>query len=184
MDLHGGTVEARSEGPGKGSEFIVSLPAVPADPTVASDGAARHVLRHVTSLPRRQILVVDDVKASAMTLAMMLRSIGQEVSMVHDGPQAVDWVLAHKPDVVFLDIAMPGMNGYEVARKIRELPGSETILLVALTGYGQDEDRRRAIEAGFEHHLIKPMSIEILQQVLTTSPGQKRLGDGEPVAAS
>ncbi len=111
----------------------------------------------------RRILVVDDARASAETLALLLRAIGHDVSTAHDGRSAVDWTLKNKPEIVFLDIAMPGMDGYEVARRIRETVGLEEIVLVALTGYGQEDDRRRASEAGFNHHLTKPTSLAALR---------------------
>ena len=96
------------------------------------------------------------------TMAMLLRAIGQEVEIRNDGTAALEWLATGKADVVFLDISMPGMDGYEVARRIRAMPHLHNLVLVALTGYGQDEDRRRAFEAGFNHHLVKPVSIEAL----------------------
>lgn len=176
IDLHGGQVEARSEGPGQGSTFIVTLP-ISATESESTDGRTDSSM--TTSVPRLQILVVDDVQASAKTLAMMLRSIGQQVTVIHEGLRAVDWVLAHRPDLVFLDIAMPGMDGYEVARRIRRHDELKGTFLVALTGYGQEEDRRRAIEAGFNHHMTKPTSIEALEQLLRTRPDSIRSQDAE-----
>jgi CheY-like chemotaxis protein len=114
---------------------------------------------------------------------MMLRSIGQEVAVIHEGSAAVEWVLANKPDLVFLDIAMPGMDGYEVARRIRRHEIKSTFL-VALTGYGQEEDRRRAIEAGFNFHMTKPTSIEALEQLLRTRPDSVRLSNAEAVSSA
>jgi CheY-like chemotaxis protein len=122
-------------------------------------------------LPRHRVLVVDDVYASAKTLAMMLESINQEVAIAHDGPAAIEHVLSQRPDIVFLDIAMPGMSGYEVAQHLRQQPQVDGIRLVALTGYGHEEDRRQAIEAGFHHHLTKPASIDQLAQLLHALPG-------------
>lgn len=172
--LHGGTVSANSDGPGKGSEFVITLPALSAAPTASSPAASAggNGPQTVPASPsrdnvRRRILVVDDTCASAETLAMLLRAIGHDVSTAHDGPSAFDWTLENKPDVVFLDIAMPGMDGYEVARRIRGAAGLEEIVLVALTGYGQDDDRRRASEAGFNHHLTKPTSLAALHGVLS-----------------
>jgi len=174
VELHGGKVEARSEGPGSGSEFIVTLPAAPNDESKPSTG---HMLQQVTNLPRHRILVVDDVEASAATLAMMLKGIGQEVSTAHDGESAIRQVLDSKPDIVFLDIAMPAMDGYEVARRLRAHDELKGILLVALTGYGQEEDRRKAVEAGFNQHMVKPASIEALQQLVATVPESGEDGD-------
>lgn len=159
--LHDGTVEANSEGPGQGSEFIVRLPlAVDATtgPSAVSD-------RDLSSLPSRRVLVVDDVQSSADTLAMMLSSIGQQPLAVYDGAAALQRWNDFAPDVAFVDIAMPGMDGYEVARRVRDLSGP-TPMLVALTGFGQDEDRRRALDAGFDHHLVKPTTIDALHDLL------------------
>jgi PAS domain S-box-containing protein len=166
VELHGGTVEARSEGPGSGSEFIVTLPAAA---NGQSESITRHTLQQVTSLPRHRILVVDDVGASAKTLAMMLNGIGQDVAIANDGQSAIARALESKPDVVFLDIAMPGMDGYEVARRLRAHEELKGLVLVALTGYGQEEDRKKAVEAGFDHHMVKPTSMEALRQLLTTA---------------
>ncbi len=175
IDLHGGSVEAFSAGEGQGSEFVLKLPLVEA-------GAIRRDKRptprtNKERLARHRVLVVDDVYASAKTLALMLQSINQEVAIAHDGQAAVDRVLADRPNIIFLDIAMPGMNGYEVARRLRQNKQLDGIRLVALTGYGYDEDRRKAIEAGFDHHLTKPASIDQLMQLLQTLP------EGEPLPA-
>lgn len=170
-ELHRGRVEAFSDGPGQGSRFVVTLPLSHASSEAGLSGGTS---QHDGSLPRLRILVVDDVEASARTLMMMLRSIGQEVAAVHDGSSAVDYVLHNSPEVVFLDIAMPGMSGYDVARAIRQHPGLADVFLVALTGYGQEDDRRKAIEAGFNHHLTKPTSIEALEQILSTRPEPTR----------
>jgi PAS domain S-box-containing protein len=170
VELHGGSVEARSEGPGKGSEFSITLPSLPGGQFQQAAVRPAPESGVAASLPRLKILVVDDVQASAKTLALMLNSIGQDVVTLFEGTAAAEWVRAHNPDVVFLDIAMPGMSGYEVARQIRNGCGSEQPYLVALTGYGQDDDRRRALEAGFNHHLTKPASIERLEHLLRTLP--------------
>ncbi len=166
IELHGGTVEARSEGVGKGSEFIVGLPLLDTEIDGHAEATSHGALAVARDVPRHRVLVVDDVQASAKTLAMMLNGIGQEVTVSYDGSSAIEQVLKSRPDVVFLDIAMPGMNGYEVARRLRQQADRKRLTLVALTGYGQDEDRRRAIEAGFDHHLIKPTSIDELAQLL------------------
>jgi CheY-like chemotaxis protein len=117
-------------------------------------------------LPRRRVLVVDDVRASALTLAMMLERIGQEVAVAHDGTTAIKHVAAHRPDIIFLDIAMPEMNGYEVAHALRADEGASRAVLIALTGYGNAEARRKSSEAGFDHHLTKPTSIDELTELL------------------
>lgn len=169
VEEHGGSVEARSQGLGTGSEFIVTLPLLPqAGESRSTPLPARRNADQLAAVPRHRILVVDDVRASAQTLAMMLRAIGQVVAEANDGQAAIDWVAQHEPDVVFLDIAMPGLSGYDVARQLRaQWPG---LVLVALTGYGQEEDRKRAIAAGFNHHVIKPTSIDALKRLLLTVP--------------
>jgi signal transduction histidine kinase/CheY-like chemotaxis protein len=174
VEMHGGTIEAKSDGPGQGSEFLIKLPAIAAEESGEVEPAPS--VATPPELPRRRILVVDDVHESAQTLARMLQTIGQEVSTAHDGSSALAHVREHRPEVVFLDIAMPGMNGYEVARRIRASHDAEAPVLIALTGYGQDDDRRRAQEAGFDFHLTKPASIEQLTSLLSHASG--------PIAAS
>jgi signal transduction histidine kinase/CheY-like chemotaxis protein len=164
--LHDGTISAHSEGVGKGSEFTITLPAsIEIETGTDSPGAEIKALTGASE-SRCRILVVDDTVASAETLATLLRAIGHQVSTANDGRAAVKWLLQNKVDVVFLDIAMPGMDGYEVARHIRSTAGLEEMVLVAHTGHGQDEDRRRAKEAGFTYHLTKPTSLAALQDVL------------------
>jgi CheY-like chemotaxis protein len=169
-EMHGGSIEARSEGPGRGSEFIVKLPLDSASlPDVERSGGFSFK-RHLRPQHLR-VLVVDDVVPSAKTLGLMLSGLGQKTHVEHDGHAALAAVQAFQPEVVFLDIAMPGMDGYEVARRIRRQKGPQPVL-VALTGYGQDEDRKRATEAGFDHHLVKPSSLDHLREVLMTVPQQ------------
>ncbi len=164
--LHGGEVAAHSEGEGRGSEFVIRLPllAEQASTTQVNPPVQR------AAVPRHRVLVVDDVYASAKTLAMMLQSINQDVEIANDGPSAIEQADSCRPDIVFLDIAMPGMNGYDVARLLRQKPELASTYLVALTGYGHEDDRRRAIEAGFHQHLTKPTSIDQLTQLLSTLP--------------
>ncbi|HEX4131558.1 MAG TPA: CHASE3 domain-containing protein [Pirellulales bacterium] len=167
VEAHQGTVIARSEGLGHGSEFIVRLPALVASKSEDSGEVPIVGSRRSDRVPSHRILVVDDVQASAKTLAMMLRSIGQEVDTRCDGPSALEAVAENDYGVIFLDIAMPGMDGYEVARQIRQRDG-DRLTLVALTGYGQEQDRQQAMAAGFNHHLVKPTSIETLEHLLET----------------
>jgi CheY-like chemotaxis protein len=169
IEMHEGTIAATSDGPGCGSEFVIRLPAVTTEETSEAEPAPGAAAP--PELPRRRILVVDDLHESAQTLARMLRAIGQEVETAHDGHSALAYVREHKPDVLFLDIAMPGMSGYEVARGIRASNDFDSPMLVALTGYGQDDDRRRAQEAGFDYHLTKPASIEQLTSLLSRASG-------------
>jgi PAS domain S-box-containing protein len=158
VEMHGGTVSAASAGPGQGSEFVVELPraSVPAVVSTASAAPARRAL-----FPRR-ILVVDDNVDAARTLAEALGAWGHEVGVAHDGPSALEEALRTRPDVVLLDIGLPGMDGYEVARLLRERAGLADTVLIALSGYGQADDRRRSQDAGFRDHLVKPVDIEEL----------------------
>jgi signal transduction histidine kinase/CheY-like chemotaxis protein len=169
IEMHGGTIRAESDGPGQGSEFSIMLPAIAAEDNGEAEQAPSAAAP--PEVPRRRILVVDDVHESAQTLARMLQTVGQEVATAHDGSAALAHVREHRPEVVFLDIAMPGMNGYEVARRIRASNEIEAPILVALTGYGQDDDRRRAQEAGFDFHVTKPASIEQLTSLLSHAGG-------------
>jgi PAS domain S-box-containing protein len=173
VELHGGTVVAHSNGLGHGSEFVVRLPVAPelieaaaptADSTAATAPRALPLMR--SSAPARRILIVDDNRDSALSLALLLQLGGYQTHTAHDGPAAVDAARAFRPEVALLDIGLPGLNGYEVARRIRKELGLKDAILVALTGWGQDEDRRRAREAGFDHHLVKPVDPQELRALL------------------
>jgi PAS domain S-box-containing protein len=166
VEMHGGTVTAHSEGPGKGSEFIVRLPALAQQQPIPGVRAAGQEGEPVGPAPQRRILVVDDNVDAAESLALLLRLEGHDVRVAHDGPAALAAVEADPPDLAFLDIGMPVMNGYEVAQRLRQRPGSENLVLAAMTGWGQEEDRRRSREAGFDHHLIKPVEPEALHKLL------------------
>jgi signal transduction histidine kinase/CheY-like chemotaxis protein len=161
-EMHGGTVEAHSGGPGKGSEFRVRLPLAPE--RVEAVGAATGAYP-VMSLEGKRILVVDDNKDAADSLAFLLRAYGTEVNVAYDGLEAVGNAVAFKPDVVLLDIGLPKLYGYDVAKRIRESRGKD-VLLIAITGWGQEEDRRRAFDAGFDHHLTKPVQFEPLLRLI------------------
>jgi PAS domain S-box-containing protein len=168
VELHGGTVEAKSAGLGRGSEFIVSLP-------VAATGDRSHEVDHMPAPIAHRFLVVDDNEDSAESLAMLLRALGSEVQTAFSGHDALELVPAHRPDVVLCDIGMPGMSGYEVARRLRQTPGVErTFMLIALTGFGTEDDRRRSFEAGFDAHLVKPIDLEKLQSTLDALRGGGR----------
>lgn len=167
VEMHHGTIEARSAGAGQGSEFVIRLPLIPAS---LHAPAKEPPLDHKPALQRHRVLVVDDIQASAKTLAMMLSTINQQVTTCNDGPAAIEAVQRDRPDVVFLDIGMPGMDGYEVARRLRANPDLASLTLVALTGYGQTDDRRQAHDAGFDHHLVKPASLDVLEQLLASVP--------------
>ncbi len=171
-EMHGGSLEAFSAGTGKGSEFTVRLPlAADQAPQAAGTG-------HVdAAIPKQRILVVDDNRDAADSLGMILRLLGADVRIARDGLEALDAFPSYDPSVVLLDIGMPGMDGYEVARAIRARFPERHATIVALTGWGQDEDRRRAQEAGFDHHLVKPAEIGALQLLLASlnpEPGDRR----------
>ena len=165
VGMHGGSVEARSEGLGHGSEFIVRLPAAArARQGDASSGAEGVV--PPTPPARQRVLVVDDNRDAAESLAQMLRLDGHEVWVAHDGRTALNVALGHPPDLAFLDLGMPGMDGYELCRQMRSQPALAGALLVALTGWGQEEDRCRSQEAGFDRHLVKPAEPQSLRRLL------------------
>jgi signal transduction histidine kinase len=160
VDLHGGRVEARSAGPGQGSEFIVDLPL-----HVASLGAADQSAPART-LPNRRVLVVDDNQDAAAMLAALLEALGATVAIAHSGRAALAQFETFTPDAVVLDIGMPEMDGYEVARQLRGRPERAATLLIALTGWGQERDLRQSQAAGFDHHLVKPPDIDKLRELL------------------
>jgi PAS domain S-box-containing protein len=163
VEAHGGTVEAHSAGVGQGSEFIVRLPVVPRPrPSVSPDPVGTKD----AGMLRRRILVVDDNRDATETLARVLELGGHEVHTAHDGLEAVDVAAELQPDAVLLDIGLPKLNGYDAARRIREQPGGKDVFLVALTGWGQPEDRRRAQDAGFDAHLVKPVDHAHLAKLL------------------
>ncbi|HXS89859.1 MAG TPA: ATP-binding protein [Steroidobacteraceae bacterium] len=162
-EMHGGRVEASSEGVGKGSTFSVRLPL-----NVRQAAAPKARGREHSSIEELSVLVVDDNKDAAESLAMLLRTAGAEVRVAHDGPTALEEFERCESHVVLLDIGMPDMDGCEVARRLREISRPDRVALVALTGWGQDEDRRRVREAGFDHHLVKPVDLASLQALLTS----------------
>jgi signal transduction histidine kinase len=163
VELHDGKISASSAGIGQGSEFQIRLPLLHRE---------SHVRRNETSSPpqaqltSKRILVVDDNKDAATSLGLLLKLLGATVQVVTSGPDALDAIEKSRPSIVLLDIGMPGMDGLEVARRIREQHGHDEITLIALTGWGQESDRKRTQEAGFDHHLIKPAEINALQTLL------------------
>jgi len=173
--LHGGTLEATSAGLGMGSAFTLRVPLSASQDPEASASSSQDV-----DLRVRRVLVVDDNIDAGDTLAALLRALGAEVHIARDGIQALSALETFLPNVAILDIGMPEMNGYDVARAIRNrLPGT-AITLVALTGWSQDADRRRALEAGFDHHMAKPPNLEALQRVLAVPEREYSSLDGGP----
>lgn len=168
VEMHDGTVEAHSDGPGRGSTFSVRLPLAQVNPERPQTEEQHDQGRRESVPGRRRILVVDDNVDSAHSLAMLLQLMGNEVRMAHDGPSALEAAAAFVPDIVLLDIGLPGMNGLDVARRMRKIPALQNAVLVAQTGWGQDEDRRRSQEAGFNTHLVKPIDLAALQAMLAT----------------
>jgi PAS domain S-box-containing protein len=165
VELHHGRVEARSDGEGRGSEFTIRLP-LSQEPLPVVDEASPIIDHGRRSSFQRRILVVDDNQDAATSLGILLGILGSDVRIAHDGADALEAVPSFQPSLVLLDLGMPGMNGYEVARRIRELPQFQRATLVALTGWGQENDRRRTREAGFDHHLLKPVDREALEVLL------------------
>jgi PAS domain S-box-containing protein len=162
VEMHDGSIEARSAGPNMGSEFVVRLPLIIRPPieSPSGNGAA------VKSLSHGRILVVDDNKDSAASLAMLLRLRGNDIRTAHDGVEALEVADTFHPEIVLLDIGLPKLNGYDVARRIRQQPWGQDVLLIALTGWGNDEDRRLSQEAGFNFHIVKPVDLAALEELL------------------
>jgi PAS domain S-box-containing protein len=165
VEMHGGQVEASSPTDGRGSEFVVRLPALA---PVRIAPLVRPV-RSPAASARRRIVVVDDNVDAAESLALLLQHDGHEVQVAHDGHAALDAARGFRPDLVLLDIGLPGMDGYDVARRLRVDPELPALTLVALTGFGQDEDRRRTSAAGFDHHLTKPVEYDALAELIGTA---------------
>jgi CheY-like chemotaxis protein len=180
-EMHGGLVSVRSDGLGRGSEFVVELPN---DITAPADMAIDTPLLPPPSQPpqwspmaarpdgrKYRALVVDDNHDAADTLAMMLELLGLDVQCLYDPMGFEASFAAFQPDVLFLDVGMPGRSGYDVARALRSQPDGRTVLLVAVTGWGQPEDRRRSSEAGFDHHLVKPPELSAILSICALLPG-------------
>jgi CheY-like chemotaxis protein len=167
VELHGGTITAASPGLGAGSTFTVRLPLVDADQGVTEPRATSGAPSVGTPVSVRRVLVVDDNVDGAESLARMVQIFGHEARTAHSGPAALDAAGAFKPHVVFLDIGLPGMNGYEVAQKFRTEPSLSGTVLVALTGWGSEENKRRSREAGFDLHLTKPVEVKAIESILT-----------------
>lgn len=167
VEMHGGSVTAHSEGQGAGSEFVVRLPVLvaPGPEELNSNPGNPNVTN------AKKILVVDDNLDSAMSLMMLLKLTGCETASAHDGIEAFDKAEAYRPDIIILDLGLPKRNGYDVCRMIRQQPWSSNVVIIALTGWGQEEDRRKSREAGFNGHLVKPVSHDDLLKLLRDSTG-------------
>ncbi len=159
VELHDGRVEAFSEGIGKGSEFVVYLPMEISAPLASNSTSESLEVKPIS----RRILVVDDNRDSANTLGLLLKMNGHEVQKAYDGLEAIAAAEDFRPNVILLDLGMPKMNGYDVCRHIRQQPWGKPITLVALTGWGQEEDIRRTTESGFDAHLVKPLTMSSLK---------------------
>lgn len=171
VEMHDGSIEARSDGPDAGSEFVVRLPVYiqpPQKPLPRSDGS------RVSALNGYRILVVDDNKDSADTMGMLLRLKGNDIRTANDGLEAMEVAETFHPEMVLLDIGIPKLNGYEVACRIRQQPSGRDVILVAMTGWGQDEDRRRSLEAGFNFHTVKPVELAALEELLASTSRSDR----------
>jgi len=169
VDMHGGTVSAFSEGPGKGSEFVVRLPALAAEKRSAAPEPvpATNGCKEFKTVPRH-VLIVEDNADSRETLRTLLSLWGHQVDVAETGPRGVEKALATPPEVALVDIGLPDLDGYQVAEQVRAR-GGDNIFLIALTGYGQQEDRRRALRAGFNAHLVKPVDPKELARLLSES---------------
>jgi PAS domain S-box-containing protein len=163
VELHGGRIAATSSGPGKGSEFVVTLPLAESEKAAAANGPKETEQQEKS---QQRILVVDDNRDSAKSIAVLLRAGGDTVELAFDGPMALEAARHLRPDVVLLDIGLPGMDGYEVARQLRRDASLKNVVLIAMTGYGQDGDRQQSQEAGFNAHLVKPVDLNMLQSLL------------------
>lgn len=176
VELHGGHVEAFSDGPDQGSEFVVCLPIQHESFGEVKVDPPRNMLEF-SERKRLRVLVVDDNVDAAMSLSEMLSLMGNETKAVHDGLAAVDAADEFQPDFILLDIGLPKLNGYEACRRIRQLAGGKRMTIVALTGWGQEEDRRNSVEAGFDQHLVKPLQFEQLEEILDQL--SRRRADGK-----
>jgi CheY-like chemotaxis protein len=166
--MHGGTIAASSAGPGHGSTFTVTLPVSTETPAEAPIVVSGKVVR------ARRVMIVDDNVDAAFTLSLLLKHKGHDVHATNGAKEALDLARTFRPEVIFLDIGMPELDGYEACRRIRQMDAVKHAYVVALTGWGQDRDRRRAIEAGFDAHLVKPVDPDRIDTLLADMP--ERIG--------
>jgi CheY-like chemotaxis protein len=171
VEMQGGKIEAYSPGPGRGSEFVVTMAAL-TEPLAGPIREAVENLPTQAARVSRRVLIVDDNEDTAKSLALMLRLEGHEARIAHSGLTAMEEAHAFRPEFMFLDINLPGVNGCEVARRLRLDPDLRGMTIVAVTGYGQQEDRRRTQEAGFDHHFVKPVNPELIYELMSSLPGE------------
>jgi two-component system CheB/CheR fusion protein len=172
VELHGGHIEARSAGAGRGAEFVVWLPALP----MVQDNAPSFSPLGARPAAQLRVLLAEDNQDAAEALSMLLELLGHKVRVVNDGAAAVDAARADPPDVALIDIGLPKLNGYEVAERLRQLPSADRTVLIALTGYGNESEKKRAFSAGFHFHLTKPVDLERLEGLLaehSVPPGMR-----------
>jgi CheY-like chemotaxis protein len=161
-EMHGGTVSVKSQGRNQGTSFVVRLPLATLEQTQEEPRVEQNKYEQV----KLRVLVVDDNRDGAASLAMFLSILGNDTRTAHDGLDAVELAEAFRPDAIVLDIGLPRLNGYDACRRIRSQPWGKDMMIVAATGWGQDEDRLRTAEAGFDHHLVKPIEPTVLQELL------------------
>jgi PAS domain S-box-containing protein len=172
VELHGGSIAVHSDGLGQGSEFIVRLPIAAETPASRQTPSSEDDTQHPVT--RRRILIVDDNCDGTDSLAMLLKLLGHEVETAYDGEQGIQTAQQSRPNVVLLDLGMPRLNGFEACRRIRQTPWGKDLFLIALTGWGQDEDRRRTEAAGFDHHMTKPVDPAALMELLASLPSESQ----------
>ena len=168
VEMHGGTVSGSSEGAGRGSTFVVRLPLLSDAEARQSAATTAATLAAGTGVAARKILVVDDDVDVAESLSLWLHDWGHDVRIAHTGEQALAEARAFRPELLLIDVGLPGMNGHEAARKLRALPEIDDAMLVAVTGYGQEDDRRMSREAGFDRHCVKPLTPQDLTSLLAS----------------
>jgi len=189
VEMHGGSVTAHSEGRGLGSEFVVRLPVLKEKLVMETQAPVRDESSAAKSIAARRILVVDDNEDSASSLATLLQITGHETHIATDGLAAIEAAERLRPDVVLLDIGMPKLNGYDTCKRVRGEPWGKHIVMVALTGWGQEEDRNRSRAAGFDAHLVKPVDFVALTSLLDSlspravapvAPGDGQMSQASP----
>jgi CheY-like chemotaxis protein len=176
VEMHDGTLTAHSDGPGHGSTFTVRLPVLEAVETEAAQPKSGEAPADAARPPSRRILIVDDNEDAATSLEMLLHIAGNETTSAHDGVRALEKAETFRPNVILLDIGLPRMSGYDVCRAIRQKPWGQDVVVIALTGWGQDDDRRKSKDAGFDAHMVKPVDYVAFTKLIgTLKPADKRM---------